>query len=305
MVACHILVIILTTGDTMTEQKSPFKIKIIKDGPYRVVGDVPFVKKSQHCSSYGEPLDWVDGGELEHKAGSYLLCRCGKSKNMPYCDNIHIDSGWVGDEIAITDGPFGRDLNYYGPTGLTVTKHVRLCMNSGFCVLKDTDFTELTEKSGDPVKKARAIKMVEDCPSGSLTYKLERSGPDVEPDLPMEIADTYECTQYGEIRGPLWVMGYIPIERADGEEFIPRNRVTLCSCGHSRIKPLCDGTHRPLQENALRRKQREERGSQRLQQAQDPGSDSEQGEAKRLSDRVSSALKRLRDSFNKDQDQQS
>jgi len=263
----------------VTDQKPSFKIKIIKDGPYLVTGDLPLRKKWQHCSEYGEPLDWVDGGEIEHKKATYLLCRCGKSKTMPFCDNSHIDSGFDGEETAITDGPFGRDLDYYGPDGLVVTKHLLLCMNSGFCVLKDTDFTELTQQSGDPVKKARAIKMVEDCPSGSLTYKLRREGPDVEPDLPMQIADTFECTKYGEIRGPLWVMGYVPIERADGLTFTPRNRVTLCSCGHSRIKPLCDGTHRPLQERQLQRKLSQERLARKSQEKQNPNPDSTENKA--------------------------
>ncbi len=284
----------------MTEHKPPFKIKIIKDGPYRVIGDLPFVKKSQHCSTYGEPLDWVDGGDIPHKE-TYLLCRCGRSKNMPFCDNAHVDSGWIGEETAITDGPFGRDFNFYGPNGLVVTKHSRLCMNSGFCVLKDTDFTELTEQSGDPEKLARVIKMVEDCPSGSLTYKFSSNEPDVEPELNQQIADTYECTQYGEIRGPLWVMGYVPIERADGEDFIPRNRVTLCNCGHSRTKPLCDGTHRPLQENKLRRAQREARDAQIALEMRNKEKEEESGEskAKRIKDQLSDALKNLRDTFGK------
>ncbi len=186
----------------MTDPDPSFKIKIIKDGPYRVIGDIPLVKKSQYCSAYGEPLEWIDGGELEHKEGSYLLCRCGKSKTMPFCDNSHIDSGFAGDEFAVTDRPFGRDFNYSGSDGFTVTKHTRLCMNSGFCVLKDTDFVELTYESDDPEKKARTIKMVEDCPSGSLTYKLEKDGPDVEPELPMQIADTYDAP-YGDPR-TLW-----------------------------------------------------------------------------------------------------
>ena len=34
------------------------------------------------------------------------------------------------------------------------------------------------------------------------------------------------------------------------------NRVTLCTCGGSRNKPLCDGTHRLTQEASLRREAR-------------------------------------------------
>jgi CDGSH-type Zn-finger protein len=44
--------------------------------------------------------------------------------------------------------------------------------------------------------------------------------------------------------GPLWVTGNIPILRADGQPLEIRNRVTLCRCGCSGAKPLCDGAHR-------------------------------------------------------------
>lgn len=236
----------------MTEPNPNFKIEVVRDGPYRVRGGVPLRKMSQVCTNKGEPVDWKDHGAYETKQDSYILCRCGQTNKAPFCDGRHVETGFVGDETAVTSGPWGRKLSYYGPDGLTVSKIVRLCMNSGFCVLVDTDFIELTEESGDPVKKARAIKMVEDCPSGSLVYQTERDGAEVEPNLPAQIADTFECTSYGEIQGPLWVTGYIPIERSDKAPFTPRNRVTLCTCGHSRIKPLCDGTHRPLYEHRLR-----------------------------------------------------
>lgn len=34
--------------------------------------------------------------------------------------------------------------------------------------------------------------------------------------------------------------------RSDGRPQEARNRVTLCRCGHSGNKPLCDGTHREI-----------------------------------------------------------
>ena len=46
--------------------------------------------------------------------------------------------------------------------------------------------------------------------------------------------------------GPLWVTGGIPVERADGQPLEARNRMTLCRCGGSSRKPLCDGTHKEL-----------------------------------------------------------
>ena len=67
---------------------------------------------------------------------------------------------------------------------------------------------------------------------------------DIEPDLPQQVAITTEVTSDRPIPGALWVTGGVPVERADGQPFERRNRVTLCCCGLSENKPLCDGTHR-------------------------------------------------------------
>lgn len=90
------------------------------------------------------------------------------------------------------------------------------------------------------------MAMVERCPSGSYTYSIDEPGGDIEPDLPQQVAVTTEITSDGPIAGPLWVTGRIAIERADGQPLEPRNRVTLCRCGLSKNKPLCDGTHRAM-----------------------------------------------------------
>lgn len=45
--------------------------------------------------------------------------------------------------------------------------------------------------------------------------------------------------------GPLLVRGPVRFVDQDGEEIaIDRKVVALCRCGKSRIKPLCDGTHK-------------------------------------------------------------
>jgi CDGSH-type Zn-finger protein len=77
----------------------------------------------------------------------------------------------------------------------------------------------------------------------------------LEPDLPQQVAITIEMTEAGPIDGPLWVSGGIPVARSDGQPFETRNRVTLCRCGLSGNKPLCDGTHRHVQEAALKAQQ--------------------------------------------------
>lgn len=45
--------------------------------------------------------------------------------------------------------------------------------------------------------------------------------------------------------GPLLVRGLDAFETADGQTIEnPRRVVALCRCGRSRVKPLCDGSHR-------------------------------------------------------------
>ena len=55
------------------------KIKVEKNGPYLVSGGVPLVKDNEE--SYPE-------------RDQYAICRCGNSKNKPYCDGSHITSGF-------------------------------------------------------------------------------------------------------------------------------------------------------------------------------------------------------------------
>ena len=45
--------------------------------------------------------------------------------------------------------------------------------------------------------------------------------------------------------GPLLVRGPVRFQDQEGEEIVvEREVVALCRCGRSRIRPLCDGTHK-------------------------------------------------------------
>ena len=230
--------------DQETAKKDPVRISIMKKGPYIVEGAVPLVRKIQIVSEYGEPLSWQLLERLQLPGERYSLCRCGNSKHMPFCDKTHLFKPFDGKETAVTDGT-ADDFKLL-PGGKQIIVHLSrdLCMNSGFCNLRDIGIVQLTAESEDTLKRSLAIAMIERCPSGALTYQLDPDEPDVEPDLPQEIAETFEVTSQGRIRGPLWVTGYLAIKRSDGLPFVARNRVTLCCCGNSRNKPLCDGTHR-------------------------------------------------------------
>lgn len=240
----------------MTVEQTSRKIIIAPNGPYLIEGGIRLYVFSQEMSPQGEPLNWVYEGEITPDKHPYLLCRCGKSKTFPFCDSTHLTFNFNGKETAITQRQLEPDLVLHAKDGLTIRKFNRLCMSSGFCMRVSAGIEDFSEYSDNPEDHKIAIKMVEDCPSGSLTYGLQSDGDDVEKEYPMQIALTREGVENELVNGPYWVMGYVPIERSDKVPFLRRNRVTLCACGQSRYKPLCDGTHRLIAEDEIARKKR-------------------------------------------------
>lgn len=225
---------------TMSKKK---RIVVQPDGPYQVEGGIPLVRKTQVVSERGERLTWRKDETIE-TGETYDLCRCGQSEDKPFCDMTHRQIGFDGTETANTRPTAERRKVYPGGTGIEVKYDGFLCTYAGFCANRTGKIRQLIEKTDDINIRTAVIGMVERCPSGALTYSMGPGEPDIEPDLPEQIAVTTEYSARGPIAGPLWVTGHIPIERADGQPLETRNRVTLCSCGRSHSKPLCDGTHR-------------------------------------------------------------
>lgn len=232
------------------------KIVVQKDGPYVVYGGIPLVRKTQVVSEYGEPLTWKTEGPIETHE-NYTLCRCGKSATFPFCDNTHRGINFDGTEMADTHTNQERRTTYPEGVHVSVSYDDYVCMNSGFCRNRFRGIEEMLPDTGDSEIRSLVIGMIERCPSGSYTYSIEPGEADIEPDYPEQVAVTTEITSDGPIRGSLWVTGNIPIERSDGQPFEIRNRVTLCNCGQSLIKPLCDGTHRTMAEEEARHKKKE------------------------------------------------
>ncbi len=231
------------------------KITVVRDGPYLIEGGIPLVRKIQVVSEYGEPLAWKTEGQIETKE-SYSLCRCGKSSTFPFCDGNHRKIHFDGAEMADAHTSAERRITYAEGTNISVSYDSYVCMNTGFCRNRIRGIEEMLLDTDDSEVRELVMAMIERCPSGSYTYSIQEGDPDIEPDYPQQIAPSTEITSDGPIEGPLWVTGNIPIQRADGQPFETRNRVTLCSCGHSLIKPLCDGAHRTLAEKEAKKKKK-------------------------------------------------
>jgi CDGSH-type Zn-finger protein len=210
-------------------------IAVTANGPYLVAGGVPLVRRRMVESELGEPLTWQTRGSLP-VTDPMALCRCGQSGNKPFCDGSHRTNGFDGTETAPTSSYDERQTTYTG-TRIVVRDDRSVCEHAGFCGNRVTNVWKMLRHGDteDTVKRSQLIAMVERCPSGALTYRLEADGEDVEPELRAAIGVVED--------GPLFVTGGVRIERADGEPMETRNRVTLCRCGGSGNKPLCDGSH--------------------------------------------------------------
>jgi len=154
------------------------KIIVKKDGPYKVVGDIPLVHKTQVVSEYGEPLTWKKDGVLKEK-GEYTLCRCGRSKEMPFCDSSHYDFDFDGTETAETRPSTDRQEILEG-NGIIVKKDFYLCMNSGFCGNRLTNVDEMVTNTDEPRVRAEMIAMIERCPSSAYAYAMKLGEADID-----------------------------------------------------------------------------------------------------------------------------
>lgn len=217
-------------------EKPAYKIKIKKDGPIIVTGNVPLSEKILHFND--KEMLYLDGEEYEH-GEEYVLCGCGKSKNPPFCDGYHEKAHFDRNETASRNKFADRAKKYEGPD-LDLLDDKPLCALARFCYLEEGSAWELTAQSDDPTKRELAIKAATECPAGRLVV-LDKSGEPIEPEYQPAI-EILQDPQRGA-SGPIFVKGNIPIEAADGYVYEVRNRVTLCRCGESKNQPFCDRRH--------------------------------------------------------------
>ncbi len=214
-----------------------FKIKIVKDGPYMVSGGVPLSEQLICVDADEQCHGWKEGRKYPLQE-SYALCRCGHSKNKPFCDGSHIKARFDGTEKPMGKPYLEKATRINGPD-LTLTDQEDLCAGARFCH-RDGGVWRLTLQSADQEARMTAVEEACDCPAGRLVA-WNREGKALEPEFGPSIGlivDTQE-----EKLGPIWVRGGIPIESADGKLYEIRNQVTLCRCGKSSNKPFCDGRH--------------------------------------------------------------
>jgi CDGSH-type Zn-finger protein len=214
------------------------QVVITKNGPYLVTGSIPLAKQTIGANAAGESEKWQQGESFPAQA-QYALCRCGHSKNKPFCDGTHTKIGFDGTETASRE-PYSQQAEVMEGPALALTDAQALCAFARFCDPNGQVWAQV-ERTDDPAVRATFVRQVNDCPSGRLMAWDRSTGKPIENPLPVSIGLVEDPAQ--GVSGPLWLRGGIPLVSADGVAYETRNRMTVCRCGASQNKPFCDGSH--------------------------------------------------------------
>lgn len=211
------------------------RIKVTRNGPYIITGSIPLNE---------EVIASENGIMVYQKSKSFPveeqthLCRCGSTKNAPYCDGTHEKIGFNGTETATRDAYVERAE--FLPGNLTNLLDDHRCAIARFCHKQHGTAWDLVKQADTDTLKQESIAAAVDCPAGRLTALTKANQPyeyNYEPEVVIAQDQEKNCS------AGIFIRGNIPIESASGQPYELRNRYTLCRCGHSKNKPFCDGVH--------------------------------------------------------------
>ena len=217
------------------------KILPLPNGPYYLLNDMRPKKVENLVNSEGKQFSTTIG---------IALCRCGASKNKPFCDGTHATIGFLSENKASeNDGIEQKNVvkdkrkNYVGKK-ITVHDNRRICSHAAECVNNLPSVFKLNARpwiDADGANLQDIINTIKKCPSGALSYSIDghehrdqnerapmvtvsRDGPYIMTGGINLILDDTNDTQFG-----------------DGGS---KEHYTLCRCGASKNKPFCDGMHK-------------------------------------------------------------
>jgi len=194
---------------------------------------INFTKTTPYMVSNLENFYDSQGNHLNTKP-VMALCRCGQSRNKPYCDGSHNTTGIDGEKLP---GRLKDKVHSFKGKEITIHDNRAVCSHDRACVRElpqvfKTGRRPWINPNGASVEEITAV--IAKCPSGALSYTLNNikwNGPDREPAI--KVAEN----------GPLEVTGSIRLQ--DDMNSTPQSteHYTLCRCGGSKNKPFCDGIH--------------------------------------------------------------
>jgi uncharacterized Fe-S cluster protein YjdI len=141
-----------------------------------------------------------------------------------------------------------KELHNYTNYEVTVVWKPKLCIHSTLCWKGLSDVFNPRERPWikmDASTTDRIIEQVRKCPSGALSYYLNKDEQITEADANKVIAESANILKIQVTpNGPYIIKTECLIVHSDGREETKNGTVALCRCGHSKNKPYCDGSHR-------------------------------------------------------------
>lgn len=211
--------------DNKSENNNP-KISPRKHGPLRVEGPANFF------DARGTQID-----PLRKKKGNIALCRCGSSRDKPFCDGNHRNTGFS--SAKVTEGEQDHRTDYEGEE-ITVHDNRGICAHIGYCADELPEVFRVgaepwIDPDGAPGEQIK--EQARRCPSGALSHSVDG----------VEYWDAERPPAIQVVaEGPYFVTGGIELEDAERGQGASFEHYALCRCGHSKNKPFCDGKHKQV-----------------------------------------------------------
>jgi CDGSH-type Zn-finger protein len=201
------------------------KILCLPNGPYYLLNDLTPKAVPNLQDANGQSCVTITG---------VALCRCGGSKNKPFCDGTHGTIGFRGGKE--TDGKLDKRSDHVGRK-ITIHDNRGICSHAGHCTDSLKSVFRLGEEpwiDPDGATTQEIVDTIKRCPSGALSYTIDG----------IEFRDQDRAPMVTVTKdGPYVVTGGIELVEEVMGEGASQEHYALCRCGGSKNKPFCDGTH--------------------------------------------------------------
>ena len=214
--------------------------EITPNGPIMLHGGTPIKQQFIMPNSQGTSIKYQEGETYETK-DPVAICRCGLSKNNPYCDGSHLHAVQYGVDLTET-ATFQSELKtseLIQGQERSLSDDEKFCAYARFCDAGQRVWNEV-QMQGEAAKEL-TLEMAHHCPGGRLIVWDNKTQKPVETfeDPSVSIIEDYPL----ECSAGIMLRGGIPVKSSNGNFYEVRNRQALCRCGQSQNKPFCDGTH--------------------------------------------------------------
>ncbi len=201
----------------------------LPNGPLYLINDREAKVVENLVNSKGERLANIQG---------IALCRCGASKNKPFCDGTHSIIGFSSNNEENNKSKISPKRKSYVGKKITIHDNRKLCSHAAECINNLPLVFRLNQRPWiDPDQETTTEKIIETirkCPSGALSYSIDE----------IEYRD-YNGKPLVKVSkdGPYLVSGGIELVGIEFSDDMSKEHYTLCRCGASKNKPFCDGSH--------------------------------------------------------------